>query len=501
MAPKKPTLSKSRLIAAWQCPKKIYLEKHHPELGETSSNTESLFATGHQVGAISQQLYGTPDSVEIPFNRKMSLMVQETRALIDGGADFPIFEATFQHDGVLVRVDVLIPGEEGWRAIEVKASTSVKDYHKLDCAIQDWVMRNAGLSVHSMSLAHINNQFVYAGDANYDGLLVENDLTDEVRALEPRVVELIAKARAAVTGPMPEIDVGAQCNKPYECQFINHCWPTESEYPIAGLGGGRAKLGSYVALGYRDIRDVDARSITAATQQRIHRVTCKGEPEILDGARQTLSALPYPRYYLDFETIGPAVPFWAGTRPYASVPVQWSCHIDDGSGDGSADRMRHEEFLDLSGEPPMRALAESLIDCCGDSGPVLMWTNYEEGVIKGLIGLFLDLAEPLQKIIDRLYDLYPVVKENYYHPKMLGSWSIKAVLPTIAPHMNYAELKGISQGMAASEGFIEAIAAEAAPTTELASTRKAELEEQLLRYCKFDTEAMVEIVRFFVQQD
>jgi len=28
--------------------------------------------------------------------------------------------------------------------------------------------------------------------------------------------------------------------------------------------------------------------------------------------------------------------------------------------------------------------------------------------------------------------------------------------------------------------------------------RKLELEEQLLRYCKFDTEAMVEIVRFFL---
>jgi predicted RecB family nuclease len=124
-----------------------------------------------------------------------------------------------------------------------------------------------------------------------------------------------------------------------------------------------------------------------------------------------------------------------------------------------------------------------------------MWTNYEEGVIKGLISLFSDLAEPLQKIIDRLYDLHPVVKENYYHPSMLGSWSIKAVLPAIAPHMNYAELEGINEGMAASEGFIEAIAAEAAPT------RRAELEEQLLRYCKFDTEAMVEIVRFFVQQD
>jgi len=139
----------------------------------------------------------------------------------------------------------------------------------------------------------------------------------------------------------------------------------------------------------------------------------------------------------------------------------------------------------------MRTLAEQMIACLGDSGPVLMYTNYEEGVIKGLIELFPDLAEPLQKIINRLWDLHPVVKGNYYHPDMLGSWSIKAVLPCMAPHMNYAELEGINEGMAASDGFIEAIN----PGTDL--VRKAELEEQLLRYCKFDTEAMVEIVRFF----
>jgi hypothetical protein len=97
----------------------------------------------------------------------------------------------------------------------------------------------------------------------------------------------------------------------------------------------------------------------------------------------------------------------------------------------------------------------------------------------------------LQRIIDRLFDLHPVVRDNYYHPKMLGSWSIKAVLPTIVPEMNYAELEGIKEGTAASDGFLEAISPESTPE------RKAELEEQLLRYCKFDTEAMVEIVNFF----
>lgn len=491
MAARRPYLSKSRIISAWQCPKKLHLEKHHPELAEVSAHTESLFATGHQVGRISQALYGTADSVEIPFNRKMNLMVQETKALLDGGADFPIFEATFQHKGVLVRVDVLLPDGGGWRAIEVKASTSVKDHHVLDCAIQDWVMRHVGLPVNSISLAHIDNQFVYGGGNDYDGLLVEVDLTDEVRTVEPTVDTLIRRARDAVTGPMPDVAVGAQCNKPYECPFINYCWPTDAEYPIAGLGGSKSKLGNYVALGFTDIRDVDAASITAETQLRIHRVTQSGSAEKLDGARQTLATLPYPRYYLDFETIAPAVPFWEGTRPYSPLPVQWSCHIDDGHGDGTYQRMRHEEYLDLSGEPPMRALAEKMIACLGDSGPVIMYTTYEERVINGLIALHPDLEISLQAIVHRLFDLHPVVKANYYHPKMLGSWSIKAVLPSVAPQMDYANLEGIKEGAGASEGFIEAISSSTKPE------RKAELQKQLLRYCRFDTEAMAELVRFF----
>ncbi len=480
----KPYLSKSRLISAWQCPKKLHLEKHHKELGVITAQMESAFAGGHQVGDVAQQIYGTADSVEVAFNFKT--MVAETKALFDGGADFPIFEATFKHEGVLIRADVMIPDEDGWRVIEVKASTSVKDYHVLDCAIQDWVLRNAGIHVTSIALAHIDNTFLYAGDGNYDGLLRENDLTDEVRAMQPRVLDLLQVARDAVTGPLPDINVGMHCSKPYECQFQGHCWPTDTKYPIAGLGGSKARLADYVALGARDILDVDENSITAKTQQRIYRVTCKGEPEILDGARQALDALAYPRYYLDFETIAPGVPFWEGTRPYQAVPIQWSCHIE--AADGA---LRHEEFLDLSGTPPMRALVEQLIACLGSDGPVLMYTTYERTVLLEMAAMFPDIARDIEKIVNRLYDLHPVVKQNYYHPKMLGSWSIKAVLPCMVPNMSYAGLDGINEGTLASDGFIEAIN----PATDM--LRKLELEEQLLRYCRFDTEAMVEIVRFF----
>jgi hypothetical protein len=478
-------LSKSKLISAWQCPKKLHLEIHKPELSNISSTTDALFATGNQVGLIAQDIYGTEGSVEIPYGENLGDALNETTELIESGARVPIFEATFQHAGILVRVDVLIPDGDGWRAIEVKASTSVKEHHVIDCAIQLWVMRNVGLEVHSISLAHIDNQFEYQGDGDYKTLLTEEDLTTEAVDFENQLYELIKSARSAAGADMPQIVVGGHCGKPYDCQFQSYCWPTDAEYPVTGLGGGKTKLANWVKEGYRDIRDIDSESITGVQQQRIHRVTCSGEPEVLKGAREIIAGLPYPRYYLDFETIAPAVPIWKGMRPYKAVPIQWSCHIAH-----SADSLEHKEFLDLFGDPPMRALAESMIRCLGNAGPILMYTTYERTVINGLIVMFPDLTEPLEGIIDRLVDLHPIVKEYYYHPNMLGSWSIKAVSPAIAPHMDYANLDGISEGMAASDGYLEAI------NPETSAARKKELEQQLLRYCKFDTEAMVEIVRF-----
>jgi predicted RecB family nuclease len=470
--------------------KKLHLEIHHPELGEISDTTESLFAVGHQVGAIAQEIYGTQDAVEIEFKGNLSIAIRETEDLIANGADFPIFEATFQYDGVLVRVDALLPDGDGWHAIEVKASTSVKEHHKIDCAIQYWVMRNVGLNIKSISLGHIDNQFVYQGDGNYAELIVAADITEDVLLLAGTVPALVADARVAAGSEVPDITVGAQCNNPYDCQFYSHCWPVDAEYPVMGLGGSKAKLGIWVGEGYRDIRDVHIDSISGEIQQRIHRVTSSGVAEMLAGAGREIEALAYPRYYLDFETIGPAVPIWKGTRPYSAIPIQWSCHIDDGPTNDSPESLRHEEFLDLSGEPPMRPLAERMIECLGDAGPILMYTTYEKTVINGLIERFPDLAERLGKIINRLVDLHPIVKAHYYHPDMLGSWSIKSVTPAMVPHMSYAELEGINEGMAASDGFLEAI------DPDTSAERKAELEEQLLRYCKFDTEAMVAIVRF-----
>ena len=94
------------------------------------------------------------------------------------------------------------------------------------------------------------------------------------------------------------------------------------------------------------------------------------------------------------------------------------------------------------------------------------------------------VAGPLSAIIDRLFDLHPVTKRNYYHPDMHGSWSLKAVLPTVAPDLRHSELEIVSVGSEAETAFLEMIDAGTG------EERRRELREALLRYCELDTLAL-----------
>jgi hypothetical protein len=490
-------LSKSRILSALQCPKRAHLEVHRRELAKYTPRMEAAFATGHQVGHLAMDLYGPGVLIDYP-REQLDRALAETGERLAGPYRETIFEATLEHDGVLVREDVLLPvnvnGRESWQVVEVKSSTTLKEVYTHDCAVQAWVHRNAGYPLDSISLAHVNNQFEYAGDGNFDGLLVEHDLTAQAWPLLEAVPMWIDQARAAIEGPEPRVAVGQRCTKPYSCPFMDHCWPSRDNgvaYPVPGLGGQKQKLGELVAEGYRDLRDVPAAQLSTDKQRRIRQVTRDGRPEVLPGAREFVNSLDYPRFYLDFEAVGVPLPFWSGIRPYQQVPFQWSCHIERGP--GQAAELEHTEFLDLSGDNPSRPLALALIDTLEDNGPVLMYTPYERQIVHFLAGQLPDLAPALHAIAQRLVDLAPVTERNYYHPDMLGSWSIKAVLPTIAPDLDYSDLVGVKEGTGAVDAYLEAI------DPDTGERRRAALREQLLVYCRYDTEAMVRLARFFAE--
>ena len=102
-----------------------------------------------------------------------------------------------------------------------------------------------------------------------------------------------------------------------------------------------------------------------------------------------------------------------------------------------------------------------------------------------------DLAGPLKAAIAWLVDLHPPTKQHYDHAALNGSWSLKAVLPTVAPDLDYAKLGEVQDGLAAQRAYVEA----SAPNTR--APRRDSLRRALLDYCRQDTLALVRLVEFF----
>ena len=116
--------------------------------------------------------------------------------------------------------------EEIEEILEVKSSTSLKPEHISDCAIQAWVARGAGVVFKTMSLAHVDNRFVYPGGGDYQGLLLEHDITSEVMALQDEVPRWLASAQSVAAGKTePDVRPGKRCVTPSDCAVMAHCWP------------------------------------------------------------------------------------------------------------------------------------------------------------------------------------------------------------------------------------------------------------------------------------
>ena len=319
----------------------------------------------------------------------LSRALADTEAALKVTPAVPIYEATFAHAGLLVRVDALVPDGSQHRLVEVKSAASVKAYHVEDIAIQRWVLQRQGVQTSSSTLMHVDSSFLYPGNGDYQGLLVEEDQTAEAAALDGVVSGWVSLAQRTIEGAEPEVPMGEQCTSPFSCPFQSYCGQQGPmpEYPVTLLPNRKGKRVSkeLLAAGLRDLRQVpEGRLAGHPDLARIQRATATGEPFFDPQAGDELDRLPYPRAWLDFESIGFFVPRWPGTKPYQQVPFQWSCYVEESPG-----QFELAEFLDLSGDDPRRRCAQQLARVLSGVQCVVAYNaSYEKGRLLELAALF-----------------------------------------------------------------------------------------------------------------
>lgn len=406
-------LSKSKLLAFRQCSKRLWLEVRHPEFIEYSTSTTSNFNRGYQVGDIAQKLYDPVgdghilNPQEIGFENAIKL----SRELLQGRN--PIFEAGFQAHGAVAFADVMLPSSprgDDWRMVEVKSSTSVKDYHRDDAAVQAFIACSAEINLVSISLAYVNSRWVYPGENDYNGILVEEDLSQQAFSRRDEVRSWIRDAQNVLERESaPDVQTGRHCSKPYDCGFLKHCRSAEpqAEKPINWLPGRlSSNLIKHIQLdGLTEITDVPDDMLNDK-QRRVKAATISGKAFFdLGGSSKALEPYPLPAYFLDFETIQFAVPIWSGTRPYQQIPFQFSIHKLYPSG-----RSTQHAFLDISGRDPRREFSEGLLDSCEKSGAIFVYNAaFEKTRIKELAEQYPDLSPDLLALNKRVVDLLSLI--------------------------------------------------------------------------------------------
>ena len=448
--------------------------------------TQALFDQGHLVTELSHTLFpgGVVVDGEVHDYEGLAQKTQELLSLRK-----PLYEAAFKYKRTFARPDILKPNKDGsWDLFEVKSTTSVKDIHYADAAFQKYCYEGAGLKIRKVFIVFINNHFVKNGPIDPKELLVQEEITEQVEGMVEKVEDQVNRMIEIINQKKcPDVKIGLQCDDPYECPLKSVCWdflPKESVFILNRIH--KKKAFELIESGIHHIKDIPGDHPLSASQ----RVQCdchaNGKAKVDPSAiKEFLDQIEFPLYFLDFETLGPAVPVYDQSRPYQQVPFQYSLHILAAWGKEAL----HHAYLAQNRNDPRPELLSKLEALIKSKGTILSYNmSFELTRLKESVAVYPKYEPWFRGIEKRFMDLIvPFRKFDYYDPKQMGRTSIKNVYPALTGG-SYEGLE-IGDGGTASLEYGRVMFSDG-----ISPQDKKRVLGGLEEYCKLDTQAMIDVL-------
>ena len=496
-------LSKSRYTKFCQCPKALWLHLYQPELEIIDDSLQGRFEEGNKVGNLAMGLFGP--YVDVTTYKEdgvldIPTMVSKTLQEIEKGTQ-NICEASFTYvsQGCMnyCAVDILHKTPTGWAIYEVKSSSyrsekedTPKELRKYtrDIAYQKWILENYGINITGTYLVRLDSNYEREGELDIQNLFHIKDVRDLVDLEYKLVVNNINSAIKIILGDEPELTISQHCQDPYNCGFIEYCkgdLPKPNVFDLYRMWFSKKcehfHNGKITFEQCKDLalNPIQMLQVDCYLEHRKH----INKEEI----KNFLSTLHYPLYFLDFETLQPAIPPFDKSHPYQQLPFQYSLHwIEELDGE-----LKHSEYLGDSINDPRRELAQQLCDEIPFDACVTAYNkSFECSRLEEMAEIFPDLRDHLLAISHNIIDLIePFRKTMVYYPAMNGSFSIKKVLPALFPddpELDYSNLTGsVHHGGEAMKIYPE--------IANMNEIEAAMARKSLLEYCHLDTLAMVKV--------
>ncbi|MFA5839442.1 MAG: DUF2779 domain-containing protein [Candidatus Margulisiibacteriota bacterium] len=477
-------LSKSKYLAGLQCPKLLWHEFNRKDIiPPPNSVLQFAFEEGHRVGALAQKLF--PGGILIP--RKFNPEEQSIQSLEAAKQRKPLFEAGFIYKRAYAIADILDPvGDDQWDLYEVKSSTGVKDEHMHDAAFQRYTYEGAGLKIRKCFIVYINKEFVRHSDIEPKDFFLKEDITKQTEILAGQIDRAVdAMLKTIEASEVPNNPIGPYCSSPHDCPLIDICWKDLPQGHIFLLYQGGQRCFDLMEQGILKVTDIPD-DYKLNTKQVIQIEAHRKEETYIDkeAIHEFLAKLQYPLYFLDFETMAPAIPVYDNTGPYKAVPFQFSLHVVEKEGNMPI----HHPYLAPGDVDPRPEVLRRLKELLGDKGSIIAYSaGFEKRCLKEAAFIYPQYLDWVKSLDDRIVDLLEPFKNfSFYHPKQEGSASLKYVLPAIT-HLTYKGLE-IGNGGAASAEYYRVT------FTKVDEAERQRVRTALDKYCDLDTMGMVEIL-------
>lgn len=519
------------------CSKSFYLRKFQEEQKERSiTGVEDQYRKEKQIlrQLMMHNLYpnGTDTGFkELEINEEsLKRAATKTLELLEDGVDI-IYNAVFFHEGYYAFSDIVDRSAGAMNCILLKpeypeVSTNIykmlksgsnnQDGRRLmaDCAYLKSVAARMGYK-NKITLCMVNPYYERGAKLELKKYLEFNDVEKVIMKHMQQVGENFDIINSWFNEEIsePDVIVGPHCKRP-TCPFYKYCWKNikdDSIVHIPRITDKKKKI--FLNEGSESIFDLDLDHKELTDNQsvniaKIQRGRERGEAFIKKvRLKMMLNRLNFPLYHLDFETYSPMIPPFPKTKAFDVIPYQFSLHIEHEDG-----TIEHEEFLNIENEDPRPAFVTNLIQKVANrEGNVVVYNrNFEAGVMMNMARLYPQAYDSMENIVERIFDLMEPFKNKFFFDyRMYFSYSLKAVLPALVPGLTHGDME-VSDGLEAMGQYfymlelddeIKKLEDDPEQGDLLADKilEKEKIIDDLLKYCKLDTYAMVKILEVLIK--
>lgn len=213
---RKHILSKSTFVQGKQCKKMLYLNKHKKEeRKQYSKQTQVLFTFGKEFEQKFRTKFKDSFHLEEAVGKKFHLYAGYTEKLLKEKTYQTLFEAGVIYDDVLVLTDVLqLNEDDSYTIYEIKYTNKLKPVVIWDLSLQYYVCKKKLGNIESFNVV-LKGQKGKFKITDLTKMLERNfeKIEQEIQEFK----ELLRKDEA------PEVKIGSQCFRPYECVFFDYC--------------------------------------------------------------------------------------------------------------------------------------------------------------------------------------------------------------------------------------------------------------------------------------